>query len=754
MIDSNHHHAKPRNHGCWPCLGLGIALTMLAPDAGRIGAQPLNPAPVATLSTGHVAELLQTLRQAQADVNLRVQAVRALYESGEPGAINQLRIELATSPDPAVSWAILRGLSFSPEPPPAAWVALLVDMLTTADEPLLTELSQTLARYGDPATHAKISAVAVDGRLPMSARLSAISALSAQRNRQVAATLMQLIEPLQPAPVRHAAYAALARITGQRIFGQDYERWRQWWQQQRTVSTEEWNRRLFENLDRQQDQLLAQLRQLELRLVETQRLLYRNSAAEHRPALLAAMLGDAIEAVRLLGMNLCELAVGEAGPAMATPELRSALLAAMDDGLPEMRQRAALLLRDLAEPQAADKAAAVLLLEQEQRPELLRAYLLLLSRLPRPTAIPPAIRLLSRADLRREAAEFLAGAAQNFGLTSMQESAILSSLRQILQDQAAPAPALLELLAEVGQESDWQHLEAWMDHPDPAVMLAAVRAWIGSKRSLTVLMARADRPTIYPLLLEAVNQRGHEPALLNYLVEHRPDDASLRDRWQQALVSMAGRVPGHVAVRSYDRLAAIGETKELRLSFLTSALDPLFPPGEAAHPAADPASPQPLASTTAGWSLAQAQTAGTLLLTRAQVHWEDNQPRSALEDALRIEQHQLQGALTTTQRRTWALLILRAKFALGQLDSTSAYAKLVVEPHPEKIPAANLDELTRLYLETAQRQLPDQPARARTLLATLYELLQGPPSAEHQTPWMELQKTTGPIPAVTPAPNP
>ncbi|NJL30854.1 MAG: hypothetical protein HC898_04060 [Phycisphaerales bacterium] len=106
-------------------------------------------------------------------------------------------------------------------------------------------------------------------------------------------------------------------------------------------------------------------------------------------------------------------------------------------------------------------------------------------------------------------------------------------------------------------------------------------------------------------------------------------------------------------------------TLELRISLLTAALDQLFPEVQSALPTNgnnngngsgqnngngkaidDPSNPgttSPPANITAGWTLAQARIAAALLLARAQTHWEDNQPRAAMGDARRIEDHQLQG---------------------------------------------------------------------------------------------------------------
>ncbi len=764
----------------WSNLGVGVVMVLgtIGPVA-RVEAQnETTPAPVtqqpppgagvlqgagagvnqqgADSQGATVTQLLNTLRDGKADANVRVQAVRGLYESGDAAARNQLRLELATSPDPVVPWAILRGVALSSQgaAPPREWAAVLTDLLASAEEPLLSELSLTLARYNDPTTLARVSAAALDPRVPVTGRVAAIGALSAQRSRNVVATLMQLIDPLQSATVRNAAYNGLMRITGQSNLGYDQARWQQWWLTHRDLSAEQWQRLIFDNLDEQRDQLINQLRQTELRLVESQRLLYRNSPADKRPALLTAMLSDTIEAVRMLGMSLCELAVGEAGPAMATPELRLALVTMMDDALPELRQRATLVLRDLAEPAAADKAAALLQLQQEQRPELLRAYLLLLTRMPRAAAVQPVIAFLQQSQLQREAAEFLTVASQpaNDMLNESQKGLVLQATRLVLVNSETPEAALVRLLARVSEENDWQYIEGLLDHRDPVTRRTAARLLAESTRSLLPLVRKVEgaqaneRDELYVILLDGVLARDNAPESVNqsyesgvmrFLVQERPTDAVLMERWEQALVSLAGRESAGTVLRVAEQLQREGVGPELRLRVLSAAVDRLFPgtsatTGNGGNHGNGSGS---VTHDTSKWSLAQAQTAGALLLARAQLHAGEKQWRPALTDALKIERHQLQGSITLQQRRQWALLVTQCKLMLADYDLLGSYAKLVtavpagaaVEAGSENAATSDpmVNELVTLFLQAAQKQLPEKPERAKALVLVMQEALAG-----------------------------
>ncbi len=789
----------------WSQVGVGAVLGVLGPVAA-VYAQNQAPIPATQPGTtpgavpglvtpaeanpqgATLAELLKTLRNPQADANVRVQAVGRLYESGDPAARNQLRLELATSPDPVVPWAILRGVALSSQgaAPPREWVAVLTDLLASAEEPLLSELSLTLSRYNDPATLSGVSALALDPRLPQPARVAAINALSVERSRNATATLMQLIEPLQPATVRNAAYNGLIRITGQSNLGYDQARWQQWWLTHRDLSAEQWQRLIFDNLDQQRDQLINQLRQTELRLVESQRSLYRNSTADKRPALLTAMLGDTVEAVRLLGMSLCELAVGEAGPTMATPELRQALLATMDDQLPELRQRATLVLRDLAEPAAADKAAAVLQLEQEKRPELLRAYLLLLTRMPRTAAVQPVIQFLQQSQLQREAAEFLttSSLSANAMLNPAQQASVLQATRSAVINSESPEPALVRLLAKVGEENDWQYLQGLLDHREPVVRRTAARLLAESTRSLWPLVQRlkelptGERDELYAVLLEGVLTRGNAPeqstqpgesGVMWFLVEQRPTDTALSERWERALVNLAGRESATMVLRVDERLLTDGVGPELRLRVLTAAIDRLFPGATAGvtsngNTNANGNAGASVTHDTSKWSLAQAQTAGALLLARAQLHAGEKQWRPALSDALKIERHQLQGSITLQERRQWALLVTQGKLMLADYDLLGSYAKLVtaapagapVDTSAENTATSDpmVNELVTLFLQAAQKQLPDKPERARALILVMQEALPGALPQVHRATLAELEKVIGPVQAVTPAPLP
>jgi len=655
---------------------------------------PTLPAPQAQV----YAQELNILHDGQADLSLRAQAARNLLDTGWPQAQAALQVDLAIAPDLTTQRAVALALASMPNPP-QAFAPILFDLLHSAPEALRADAAGALGRYPSLEVIQQLSVVAQNPRNSVAERNAAVLALGLHRSQAAAGALLRLTEPAQVQPVRAAAFAALLRITGQAELGQDYAAWQRWWAQHRALPAEAWMERLFDSLDRSRTRLNQQTQQLQDRLVDTQRQLYRVTPEDRRPALLLAWLSDPLEATRVLSLDLATQLLAEKGPAGFAADLRRQLLRRLDDPAPVLRQRAALLLRDLGEQPAADKLAAVLAAAREQRPELLQAYLQVLKRMPRAAAVPALLSLLEEPAVRREAALALAAAVDANFTNAAQQHWARQSVRRLLKDETTPDAALIALLGKLAQAEDWTRIAGWLSHADPVIQEAAASAWADADRPLTPLAQFVDDPVIQPILLAAAARRGQEPGVLLTLVDHKPRTEALLERWQQALVGLAGRVEPTAVREAVQILQRHGESRDLCIRLLSASLDHLG---------------------VTNVATALTESAAELLLTRARIHRTDRDLHAVLADCLRLAG--AQSRATVAQRRAADLLALEATLGLNEREPVAVLVPRLIPRNPAERDPQTVERTATLLLDTAQNDLKTEHLdTARSLLTLLRE---------------------------------
>lgn len=644
--------------------------------------------------------LLNTLRDSEIETSRRLAAARLLLESNLPGAQAQLRLDLATWPDPQVRQIILQALALS-NPPPLSFADLLLEMLRSDPQPP-PELSQALGRYADPVVLAQLSDLALDSNANLSARVGAVRALAWHRSQTVVGLLIQLIEPGQPPVLRQTAFEALSGLTGISDLGQDTAAWQRWWQQNRNLPVEIWQQRIMENLERSRYAAETYTQRLQQRLSETSRQLYRSLAPEQQVELLISFLNDPLEALRQLGLELTAERLAGA-PTAGLPEgVVRALIARFEDPVPALRRRAALLLRDAGSGAAADRAAEILQSGQETRPELIQAYLLLLTRLPRAAAVQRAVEFLENPFLVSEAADFLRAADEGGLLLASQRQEVLVRLRRVLEDPGKLTPACVGLLGRVGQEEDWRRIREWLKHEDAAIRKASAQTWARSDRPLDVLLEAGWEAQIRPIILDAAVRRGWEPGLLLGLIEIQPEGESEGDLWRRAVVAVAGRAPGWAVLKAQEALARKGQQVQVRLQLITAALERWLPAG---------------ASGQRELRLEKEEGAvvAELLLARAGIYMERGEAAAALSDCKHIDELGL--GVNSDQRERQVLLMVEAGIKLGEdeviLQGVENWLRV---PSGERSDS-RLERLAQMLAERAEQhiQAKEEP-KARELI--------------------------------------
>ncbi|MEM6551024.1 MAG: hypothetical protein AAF750_02620 [Planctomycetota bacterium] len=470
--------------------------------------------------------------------------------------------------------AVIQSINTHTGPVPAS----LGDPLLAARDRLqpgdLDQWADAIGRLTNPELENQVIELASEPRRPVTDRRKLIRALGQTRTRTVAEALMELIQPGQPAAVQVAAFDALASLTAQNNLGRDTRAWDAWWDDARRLSDADWERTLRENFTRQRAGNDTRLQHMEQRLLQSQRALYNTTAKADRPAVLAFMLGDPLEPIRLLALELSEQRLLD-DQAFAEP-LREALRNRLADDSPTVRGRAALLLRDLSDGPGADLIATRLAEAREGEPDVLRAYLLTMSRMPKAAAVDPAEQLLLLEPLRDEAAGALAAAADQELLSTKQRQRIAKRIKSLLAEDDAPSPESVRLLGRVITDKDpyWERLARWTDSPNDQTRAAAAAAWAGSDRSLLLLAKRANDPVIQPIVINAATERGNDPDTLRTLAASRPAARALQQPWERALVAVAGRVtPPEGVLPTVLRFPNRSDLALLRDRLLTAAID-------------------------------------------------------------------------------------------------------------------------------------------------------------------------------------
>lgn len=672
----------------------------------------------------------------------RVEAASQLLAMpNDPDAARVVTFVLSPSRDSHWWRPMILAVASRTAPPPPYVATALENLPRHIDDWLAGDLATALSRIDDDRLVRRLTAMAQNPVAGPTARRVAVLALGRVRTQRTAQVLIDLTAPAEDPAVQAAAFDALALLSGIEDIGEDRYRWRQWWDQASRLSEEQWQSQLVENFADRQTQAGLTYQQLEDRLLDSQRALYRATLPQDRPAVLTHMLSDSLPAIRLLAM---ELSLQRLLDDMEfPPTLRVALRGRLTDERADIRERAALLLRDLADADAADIVARRLARGEETATAVVSAYLKLLTRLPRLAAVEPAYELLNDQVLRADAAGALAAAhdAQLLGDRLSQRS--LRRVRRDLERHAVPEPQIVTLLGRIGEAEDYQLIARWIDSSDQKVKQAAAAAWAQSNRSLRLLAERAADPVISPIVIRAAQQRGDDPMTLRALAQHRPTSEHTVGAWEQALVAMAGRVPREAVLDTHLALNRQSAVSGLLLEqVLSAAID------------------RPADNTTP-------QTIARLHLERAQIRQSMDRLQLAVADyeAAAVNREEL----SPSQRERLDRQGIATLLAVGRIDSAFEWTRrLLGVDNGQVLPATDDPMIDLLIKHAGKLGESDKRDDALGMLSKL-RLLLGPrikpevaqriallqAQLNGQTPQPEPEPQPGPAPTPpTPAPTP
>ncbi|MCE9591023.1 MAG: hypothetical protein K8S99_10905 [Planctomycetes bacterium] len=692
-----------------------LALSLASP----LNAQPATQ-PADTITPTTLRDLLVDTRL---DAARRREAAISLLATG-PIGVDLVARELNPTRDPETQLFIARAVILSDAAPPELAQPML-NLLADADPILLPELSAALSRYNDPRVLAALLAPAQNDKLPAEARSGPVFALGYHPRIEVARVLMECIQPNQPAPVRRAAFEALGNLTGIDSHGSDLAQWRRWWEQHRRLNEAQWLAEVLQNQTRRRLADERQAPRLAERLTELYRPLYRVTPAADRPVLLAAMLTDPLEPVRLLGVELTLQWLTD-NPAQDNKPihagLRAALLSRLDDASPTVRQGAARLLREMRDESAADVVEQKLARGEETDPDVLKAYLQVMARMPRRGAVGAISAMLPDPILRNDAAGALTEAV-TAGLVDPPEAAVMTRrLDELTRGPQPPEPRVIDLLGRLGHILDWNRVAMWMDAASQDVREASAKVWAQSGQPLTTLIGRASDPIIRRIFVDAAGRRGQSVEDFNALVDLRPADASQLTAWQRSVTAMASRVPAQAVIDADAKLQKADEDPATRDRILSAAID-------------------------AGAEQRSADDMAKLLLARGELRLSQGDANQALADLNAIKADDLvDPALRRRHRQT----LFRTRLAAGEVDPAFSLAGQILGDN--QVDEAGRNTVIEELLTAAQRQIATgQLDTARNILARLQTLLNGRPVTAFAARISELETKAG---VAAPEPTP
>jgi hypothetical protein len=192
----------------------------------------------------------------------------------------------------------------------------------------------------------------------------AAGALAGLRTREAAAALLGLASKFQGSG-RAGALAALADLSGRDDLAGEPEAWAALLEPTRAWSEERWFRTLAGWQAERAARLAQNGQQASSRLLETLRQVHRATPAAERPRLLATLLADPLDEVRLLGIDLALRELSSGGTFGS--EVAAGAMRLVSDPSAAVRAAAAGLLLQLSSPGAAEVAVAALATEKSPR---------------------------------------------------------------------------------------------------------------------------------------------------------------------------------------------------------------------------------------------------------------------------------------------------------------------------------------------------------------------------------------------------
>lgn len=329
------------------------------------------------------------------------------------------------------------------------------------------------------------------------------AAIASFRTPDAAQALIRLCEPGVPEALREAAGARASELLG--IVPATADAAWEWGQARKNWPRIRWADHISSVLAASVRAERARAEASERRLLLASRRLWASVPEADRPAMLDEFLSSEVDPLRLLAIELIreQIASGRAIPSpttgIAIAQLRSPRAA--------VRADAAMLLAQIAPPEAAPSVLMALLAETD--PRAAEQLLIASARWPTPEAIDPVLRWLSHRGATAIAAGDAAYALHRQGLLAPHVDRVVPALRSL--DDTSINGGACRLLVELGDESDTDRVIALLGAQRPTLRLAAASALVQAPRALGALLAAAaNDPNLSDAAVRAVLRHARD----------------------------------------------------------------------------------------------------------------------------------------------------------------------------------------------------------------------------------------------------
>jgi HEAT repeat protein len=506
---------------------------------------------------------------------------RELLRLGWPQSVSRLTGVL-TGDNKAARLAVALALADVPNLDDA-YIDPLISMLADPDAELRHAAAAALAGYRDSGVTARLRDMMLDVSQPVVLRLAAVEALGAINKRPAVAALVEAVAT-PDLIIAQPALQALERSTAMN-FGGDAGQALAWWQQSKEEPLAEWQQGQIDRLVHRSRELEQNLRDMELRLVESYRAEYIRTAEAERGPLLQNYLKDPSALVRLLGLELVQRQLGEGKPlpadaAGAVRELTRELLGDADPAVRVAAVQTVARFRDVADTERFLRA-----LVSERKPNVCQALVNGLGYIGDGNACPTLLKIVCTPDnpARAEAVAALGRQAERGVLGPPEREAVAAELHKLFDEtppgQAALRERLLWAMAQIADPAFASVFsQALGEREAPLVRQAAARGIAAVKEQCEALIPvtrdvdLSVRRTAVEALADCASTDEHLSALWERLAPASEPDPTIRDVAWRAVVKLLSERSVAEAERWLERLPDT-EERDAQADALLAAME-------------------------------------------------------------------------------------------------------------------------------------------------------------------------------------
>jgi HEAT repeat protein len=321
-----------------------VVVLLAGPDApGRAGSSP-----AAASDAPDIPRLRELLYHRQAPQE-QSQAAFLLIESQHADAAELVREGLRRWDRPDVFQALAAAIRLRRD---ARYESPLLKALTSEQLPIRQAAIDALPRLENPNLIRKLLALAEDQSNALTTRQAATTTLGACMQKAGAVALLTLLSNDSPL-IRQTAGAALENLTGQN-YGANALLWQDWWQQHKDLTDEQWlvNRTAFFS-DRTR-RLQDELQRAEGQILQLHKELFLKVPPAERTTHLSTLIQNDYAAVRSQTITWIAETLAEADTT-EQKKLAELLLKLSDDGVEAVQRQAVLAMEKVNDPRVIER---------------------------------------------------------------------------------------------------------------------------------------------------------------------------------------------------------------------------------------------------------------------------------------------------------------------------------------------------------------------------------------------------------------